>query len=443
MRLKGRSCGIMIKKLKEKIVSSDLGYRLAKGISWSLISSAISKGLMLISFMLIARILGKEEYGKVGIIRSSITMFMTFSSMGMGLTASRYIAYFRNTDQDKTYQIYKVSNLVALLFGLMISLIVFIFSQEISIISFGTAKLSVPLKISTLSLLFMTISSAQNGALTGFEDFKSIGIDLFYFGILQSLLIISGAYFAGINGVIFALGISAFFLCLLYRNSLKKHFKHLSKPSIRNILNKEIKSIFFHFSIPSVLSGIVSLPILWWSKTLLVRNSGFEEMAIYDVAEQWNMMLLFIPSSISGIILPLLTNVLSVGTQNQYKKLINVNLLINGGITLLLALVIIPFAPYILKLYGNNFTNYIPLRIMLLTAVLQAINAVLGQVIASKGKMWIGFGVNLLWGMWLIIFSFIFIRQLSMNAIGLSYAILISYILHSIVQGFIATKIKI
>jgi O-antigen/teichoic acid export membrane protein len=177
----------MIRKLKEKIVSSDLGYRLAKGISWSLISSAISKGLMLISFMLIARILGKEEYGKVGIIRSSITMFMTFSSMGMGLTASRYIAYFRNTDQDKTYQIYKVSNLVALLFGLMISLIVFIFSQEISIISFGTAKLSVPLKISTLSLLFMTISSAQNGALTGFEDFKSIGIDLFYFGILQSL----------------------------------------------------------------------------------------------------------------------------------------------------------------------------------------------------------------------------------------------------------------
>lgn len=433
----------MIKNLSNKIKSSNLGYRLAKGISWSMFGSIFGKGLMLIAFMFAARILGKEEYGKIGMIRSTITMFMTFSSLGMGLTASRYIAYYRDIDHDKTYQIYKASNLIALLFGLIISLFVFLFSKNISQASFGTCELSIPLKISVLSIFFSTISSAQNGALTGFEDFKSIGINLFCFGILQALLIILGAYFIGMNGVILALGISSASLCLLYKNSLKKKFSKVFSIPVRNVLNKEIRSIFFHFSIPAVLSSLVSMPILWWAKTLLVRNAGFEEMAIYDVAEQWNIMLLFIPGSISTIILPLLTNVLSIGTSNQYKKLIKINLMINGGITLLLAIIIIPLAPYILKLYGNNFTNYLPLRIMLLTTVLQAINAVLGQVIASKGKMWIGFGVNLLWGIWLIIFSFLFINKLSMNAIGLCYAILISYILHSIVQGFIAIKIKI
>jgi O-antigen/teichoic acid export membrane protein len=181
------------------------------------------------------------------------------------------------------------------------------------------------------------------------------------------------------------------------------------------------------------------LPILWWSKTLLVRNSGFEEMAFYDVAEQWNMMLLFIPNSISSILLPLLTNVLSVGTQNQYRKLININLIVNGGVTLLLALIIIPLAPYILKLYGNNFTNYIPLRIMLLTAVLQAINAVLGQVIASKGKMWDGFILNLCWALIISITALLFIKN-NLGAIGLSIAVLISYISHTTLVLFYILK---
>lgn len=433
----------IIKEINYKIKSSNIGNRLVKGISWSMFGSFLGKGLMLIAFMFVARILGKEEYGKFGIIRSTVTMFMAFSSMGMGLTASRYIAYFRDIDQNRTFQIYKVSNLIAFFSALIISLSIIIFSTYISKVSFGTSDLSMPLKISSIVLFFTTISSAQNGALNGFEDFKSIGINTLYFGLIQTVSLIIGAYFWGLKGAILALGVSAVFLCVLYRNSLRKIFSKLSFNPIENVFDKEIRSIFMHFSIPAVFSGLVSVPVLWWVKAYLVRNSGFEEMAIYDVAEQWNTILLFIPSSISGIILPLLTNTMSVGTRYQYQKLIKINLLINGGITLLLAIAIIPFAPYIVKLYGNTFTNYLPLRIMLITAVIHAINTVLGQVIASKGKMWLGLGVNLIWAIWLIISSYIFINLLSLGAIGLSYALLVSYILHSLLQSFIAFKIKI
>lgn len=118
-------------------------------------------------------------------------------------------------------------------------------------------------------------------------------------------------------------------------------------------------------------------------------------------------------------------------------------MVINGGITLIFACILIPFGPYILKLYGNNFINYLPLQIMLLTAILQAINSVFGQVIISKGRMWIGFFVNLLWGIWLIIFSWLFISHFSLGSLGMSYAMLVSYLLHSVTQGVIAFKIKI
>lgn len=433
----------MLRRIFLRINNSNLGSRLIKGITWSLIGSILGKGLMIIGFIFVARILGKDEYGKFGMIRSSVIMFLSFSSMGMGLTASRYIAFFRNTDKNKTYKIYKSSLITVLLFGIIISLFVIIFSSTISNRSFGTNSLSLPLKISVVALFFGSITSAQNGALSGLEKFKSIGINTTKSGIIQILLLTFGAFFYGLNGVILALGISTFTLFIFHYFSLEKSFKEFKLFFSGDLFDPEIKRIFIKFSLPAVLSGLVSAPVLWWSKTYLVRNSNFGEMAIFDVAEQWNIALLFIPVSISTIILPLLSNILAEGKNDQYDKLIKINLLINGGIAFIFALIFIPLSPYILKLYGTKFNDYLPLQIMLITAILQAINGVLGQVIVSKGKMWIGLFVNLLWGIWLITFSWYFIYRLNLGALGMSYAMLTSYLLHSMIQGIVAFKIKI
>ncbi len=76
---------------------------------------------------------------------------------------------------------------------------------------------------------------------------------------------------------------------------------------------------------------------------------------------------------------------------------------------------------------------------MLLTAVLQAINAVLGQVIASKGKMWDGFILNLCWALIISITALLFIKN-NLGAIGLSIAVLISYISHTTLVLFYILK---
>jgi len=166
-------------------------------------------------------------------------------------------------------------------------------------------------------------------------------------------------------------------------------------------------------------------------------------MAVFDVSEQWYMMVLFIPGSIGAIILPMLSNTLSEGSEKQYNKLLKLNLLVNCVIVTAIAGVIILLAPFILKLYGHTFTSYLPLRILVAAAILQTVNNVLGQVIASKAKMWLGFGVNLFWGISFLTISYIFVGYMHLGALGLSYAFLLSYLLHSILQGFITFKIII
>ncbi|MCW3159873.1 oligosaccharide flippase family protein [Chryseobacterium oryctis] len=415
--------------------------RFVKSASWSLIGTVSGKILMLVAFIIVARIIGKEEYGKIGVLRSTITMFMVFSSMGMGLTAARYVAYYRNSNREKAYQIHRASNQVALIFGMIISAIVFLFNNIISQTSFGTTELSFSLRLCIIALFFTTISSAQSGTLTGFEDFKRLGINNLVYGIVQFLFIILGALVWGADGVIVSLGISAGVFVILNQISIKKHFG----PTLYNtkIFTSEIKNIFIKFSLPAMLSTFVAMPVIWLGKALLVRTNGFGEMAIFDVSEQWYLMVLFIPNSIGSIILPMLSNTLSEDSGSQYKKLLKLNLLVNCGVVIILTLFIILLAPFILKLYGSNFTSYLPLRVLLLAAILQTVNSVLGQVIASKAKMWLGFGVNLFWGMSFLIIAYIFIEYLNLGALGLSYAFLLSYLLHSILQGFITFKITI
>lgn len=430
-----------MKKIIKNIFTLPYVQRFVKSASWSLAGTVSGKFLMLVAFIIVARIIGKDDYGKIGVLRSTITMFMVFSSMGMGLTAARYVAYYRDIDKNKAQQIHLASNRIALIFGLVIAILIFVFNKQIAMSSFGSTELSYSLKVCIIALFFSTISSAQSGTLTGFEDFRSLGINNLIFGLFQFCLIIIGAYVWGTNGVLFFLGISAAIFVILNEISIRKHF---SFPRQKNkIFTPEIKKIFTHFSIPAMLSTFVAMPVIWLGKTLLVRNSGFGEMAIFDVSEQWYLMVLFVPNSIGAIVLPMLSNALSGESKADYNKLLKLNLLINCIVVTALTIIIIILAPFILKLYGSNFTSYLPLRILLIAAVLQTINSVLGQVIASKAKMWLGFLVNLVWGTTFLGITYLFIEYFHMGALGLSYAFLISYLLHSIVQGFITYKIII
>lgn len=427
--------------VSSRINKSDLTKRLYSGISWSLLGSIVSKVLQLLAFIIIARILGKMEYGKIGIIRSTISMFMVFSTMGMGISATRYISLYRNQYPYKALQVYHFVNKVTLLFGLFIAVVLFFTSSTLAKTSLHDASLSSTLQIGAFALFFLTLTATQTGTLNGFEDFKSIGIQASINGILQLLFIVLGAYFWGIKGAIGGIATAAFFYWIQLRFAIKPNVKKL-KTNIVNENRPNLLSIFVKFSLPSLLASVVFIPVIWWTKTFLIRHAGYGEMAVFDVSEQWYYILLFIPNSISSILLPMLTNTSVEGSKQQYSYLIKVNLYINVGITLILAIFAGLLSPFINRLYGKDFTNYLPMIVMLVTAVFCAANNVFGQVIASKGKMWMGFGLNCLWAIWLVLFSLLFIGRMKLGALGLAYAMLISYLLHSIAQGLVALKNK-
>ena len=125
----------------------------------------------------------------------------------------------------------------------------------------------------------------------------------------------------------------------------------------------------------------------------------------------------------------------------EYNDILNKNLKINIYLSSLLVIVFVALSPVIIKLYGYKYDDSLyPLIIMFITTAFISINNVLGQAIASKDRMWLGFIVNLIWGIVFIGLTFLFVRFYHWGALGLSFAYLISYIVHSVIQFFIIKK---
>ena len=83
------------------IKSSPLYRRFAKGVMWSFIGAVISQSLTLLASIPVARMLGANGYGELGIIQSTLAMFALFAGTSLGFTATKYVSELEETNPER------------------------------------------------------------------------------------------------------------------------------------------------------------------------------------------------------------------------------------------------------------------------------------------------------------------------------------------------------
>lgn len=431
---------IPLQQSLDKNIKSDIGKRTAKGAFWSLSGSVISSGLMLLSSIIVARLLGQTEYGELGMIRSTVSMFAVFGGFGLGMTATKFIAEFRDIDHDKTGRVIGMTSIFSYLMGGIIAIAILIFSNILAEKTINAPHLVAEIQLCALMVFFSAVNGAQSGILSGFEKFKSIAKVNIFSGVISFPLQILFTYLWGLTGSVVGFGINYLIRYLLNEIILRQEYIAL-KIVVHYSSSWKEWPILYKFSLPSVLSGLMVGPVIWVCNTMLVnRANGYDEMAIFDAANQWRSTISFIPGVLSQIVLPLLSS--STSNKIQFKKILNINIKLNFYFSLIISIIISLFATLIMKTYGTSFiTGTNVLIILSISTIFSSVNSVIGQAIAGKDKMWIGFFFNLIWGTVLISCSYIFI-YLGYGALGLSIAFFIAYLLHTIIQ-FTFLKVKI
>ncbi len=415
------------------LLSSDLNKKIFSHSFWILLGNVISKFILLIATILMTRYLGKEEYGQFGIIKSTILMFAMFAGLELGMTATKYISQYRLSNKLKVEKIVGLSNFFAIVISLMVSVLVYLFSKEIAM-QINAPNLYPEIQISSFILFFSSLNGIQNGILAGIEKFKEISINNAIAGILSSIALLLTSKYYGLDAVVIAFGSNFVLLFVLNFITLRKYFYSDFNVNIFSKKNLEELDVLWKFSLPAILAGLMVGPVTWICNYLLVNQSnGYSQMANFDIANQWRNTIMFIPAALAQIALPLLAS--NVHNQSEYKTIFNKNLKINIYLGLFLVILFVIVSPIIVHFYGEKYQDaLLPIIIMFVTTGFITVNNVIGQAIASQGKMWLGFYVNLIWAIVLLISCYMLVVIFPMGAVGISLAYLISYITHTIVQ---------
>lgn len=417
-----------------------LGPRLARGAFWSLAGSVASRAGGLIAGMLVARVLGLTDYGKLGMVLSTVGLFGNLAGFGLGLMASKHVAEFRTTDPERAGRIITLSEGFALFSGLLMALALMLAAPTLANNSLASPEMTGPLRLSALSLLLNAIVGAQSGALAGLEAFRAIARINILAGLANAPLMVGGALLGGLNGAIWGLALSAAVNCGLNYLTLMPMLRDCGIPfPVRGALREQ--SMLWQFSMPATIGSLLVAPVSWYCNTLLTKlPNGYAEVALVSAANQWRTAILFLPATVGTAFLPILSNVVADRNWSAFRKTASYTIvfsLLAGG---LVAAPLFFCADLILRGYGDSFiAGGLVLKLTVIAATIYAVNNQVGRVLASLGRMWMVALFDLVWAVVFLLAGVALIPTSSSK--GFAVALVISGVVQCCAQAWYASRI--
>lgn len=402
----------------------DLKAKIFKGIGWNFFGTIVSQGTTFILVFFMARILGNINYGKFNIVQSTVLMISSVSGAGLGITATKFIAQYKSDfeQREKLGRILGVTYIIANAVSLILTFIFFMLSKYIALRVFNDKELIMQFRFASIYVFFFTVHGYQIGALSGFERFDDIAKTNLVKAIINLASAFVLIYFWGLNGAAISMVITAAIMYLYSRKLLNDQMKKYNLRLTIRGASKEA-NVLLIFTLPAALVGIIGGTATWFSNQLLVNHSvdKFISMSIFSLANNLKVVMLFLPGVIGGVISPILVNT-KFNDYNKYRKLFNINILVNVVITILISLTIILFNPIILKIVGKGYNGIQPVLIIIgITAVVEVISTCLFQEIYIYDKIWHNVFSTIIWSLILVIITGFFAKKLGAISQGIAY----------------------
>lgn len=415
-----------------QLKNSPIGKRLIRGTIWSVLATIAFRGLNTLAMIFMARILGKEQFGEIGIIQSNLNMFQTLAGFGLGWTATKYVAQYKTLDQAKTGRILAFVSTFAIVSGGVLSCLYYCAAPWIAKDILAAPHLSSALQYSSFLLLIGSLSGTQNGILVGFEAFKSIAKINVLSGIMNLCAVVSGGFFFGVEGVVFGLLVGQSVNWLMYSFCVRKESAERGIVQSRRGCLAE-KEVLWKFGLPVILGGLIFQCGTWATSVLLVNQpGGYAEMGIYNAANQWFILLLFLPRVLGQAAIPVLSEQLALGQTEKVKKILFSTIVFNSLVVFSVVLPASLLSPLIMRLYGKDFSgDWMTLVFILFAAGISAVQTPSANVLTSSDKMWGVTVMNIVWALIFVCLSFFLIRW---GSAGVAFSRMIAYLAYAAIS---------
>ncbi len=296
---------------------------LAKGAGIALVGRVLSRGLLLMGQAILARALGRADYGLFSIGWSVLQISLFASPIGLQHGVIQFGARAWGEDALRFRRILQQTIFMALVSGLFWGAALYILSPQLSI-WFGKPGLELVLR-GTAIAMFLSVVIRVAAAATRVSrrvQFSALAEDflpafLLTFGALLLTMLWPGGLFGGIASVVIAYALSA----LAALGFLVKLFPGALKPiPWDKTLFKEITA----FSVPVALAGTLVVLIQWVTRLVLGYLRPEAEVGVYQAASQMASVLVMVQASTSAIFTPMIARMAGRGETERLDALYKV-----------------------------------------------------------------------------------------------------------------------
>ena len=400
--------------------------RLLRGTAWSLAGAVAAQTSMVGASLAAARILGPAEFGQLGIIQSTVGMFGVLAGMGLGLTATRYVAHYRDSEPDRAGAVIGLSLGAAILSSATGVVVLYTAAPGLAAHSLNAPGLAYPLRIAALLLFFNIWAGVQQGTLAGFEAFRTIAKVNALSGILGLPLVIFSTRLWRLQGAIWSLVLVAAITCLIGLPQIRQQRRRYA---IRILWKRcwQERAVLWNFSFPAALAGSLVGPVTWLANSMLVHQpNGYAEMGLLAAANNIRLCLVALPLLIQSSVLPILANEQKGRSSPtaRYNRAIDLAQLSSLAVALPAGTLLILAGGMILtafgKAYGSGRAVLVPL---VAGAMISMVGGAMGSAVTARGRMWLGTALNGLWGSVLLTAMHYLAPSYGAAAFGISFAI--------------------
>jgi O-antigen/teichoic acid export membrane protein len=345
----------------------------------------------LIQTVLIARTLGITAYGIYGLLFSTVGLVASVTGLQMGLTATVFIARYREHDKGKAGAVIRYVTLFAVLMSAAFLIVTLPFAKPLSDWLLRSSGYTFALVLGCLFVAGSLVSGVQDGVAEGFEDFRAVAIARLVSTVLALAGIYPAAIFYGLDGVLVDLLCGTIVKYAILAVVIARHRRLEQIPRTHGgghgvSFFKLVKD----FSLPSMLTSLLLGVVTWWGTYLLSRQAaGFAAVAIVNVGLQWRGPILLVTSALGRVAVPVFSRHHggndATGSQRFKRKLMRLNAIAVFAVVV----VVIATSHLILSLYGKAFHTGIMVFAILVAATIPKVLAdVHMQELVGHGKMW-------------------------------------------------------
>ncbi|HEY8212134.1 MAG TPA: glycosyltransferase [Myxococcaceae bacterium] len=406
---------------------SRLELQLLSGAVWSLLGAGICRALLLGASVVSGRLLGVVDFGKLGMVQSTAGLLGAVIGAGLGLATTEVVARTRASDPVRAGGIIVKSYRLALAFGAGAALLVLL----LAVTPVGrpirfTAELQGELRLGAALALFGAVNAVQGAVLAGLDGFRPLAFASVARGIVSFLLIALGARQAGLRGALAGQVLAELLSAAAFHAAIAAAARAQRIPLSPAAAPGSLRSLT-GIALPTLLGTVVLQPIFWACNVLLVSGrSGYADLGLFNAADRWRQLLLFIPASLSANVLSALSRLNGAGDGAGFHRIFRRSLALMLLVVLVPAAAVTLCAPLCLRVFGAEYrSGALALAVLAGSSIPNALNNTLGQVLITRGKIWWRFFIDL--GLGAILLGTASALVPTWGATGLAAAHLLAY----------------